>query len=120
MIGHRFVEALEDSERFFLGAVARQPAAVRLHDPQRICIELVGRLETLAGILALAGKVENLAGVEILEYPIPVRPGQLVDGRDSTLRVARRRIAPMPTSGVAIRSVIGPRAACESCAQAAV
>src|SRR5580765_6130900 len=51
MTRQRFVERLENRQRFFRRAVARDPAAIGLDDAQRGRVELVGVLKTLAGFL---------------------------------------------------------------------
>ena len=51
-------------------------------------VELVGPLETHAGVLFLARELEDHAGVQVLEDRVPFRPGQLVDIGDRGLAVA--------------------------------
>ena len=82
------VECLVDARRRRGILVARHPARVGVGHPQRGIVELVGPLETRAGILFLACEFEDHAGVQILEDRIPFRPGQLVDVGDRGLGVA--------------------------------
>ena len=50
--------------------------------------------ETLAGFLLVAGNVVNHAGMQFLENCVPVRPGEMIDRRDSSLGVVGAVSAP--------------------------
>src|SRR6185436_18973838 len=67
MTRQRLVERLENRQRFFRRAVARDPAAIGLNHAQRGRVELVGVLETLAGFLLVAGGIVDHARVQIFE-----------------------------------------------------
>ncbi|MGY3108927.1 hypothetical protein ACVWW7_005554 [Bradyrhizobium sp. LM6.9] len=89
MAGELLVERLVDGGRGGRVLVARQPARIGLGDTQHGIVQFVGALEPGAGVLLLAGELEDHAGVEVLEQRIPFRTGQLVDGRDTALGIAR-------------------------------
>ena len=82
------VEGLVDAGCRRLVLVARQPARIGVGHPQHGIVELVGALQTNAGVLFLAGQFEDHAGVQVLEDRVPFRTGQLVDIGDGGLAVA--------------------------------
>ena len=67
---------------------ARQPARIGIGHPQHGIVELVGPLQTHAGVFFLACEFQDHAGMQILEDRIPLRPGQLVDVGDRRFGVA--------------------------------
>ena len=88
------VEGLEHLERLVLLAVARQPGAVGFDQAERRGVELLGAVETLAGLFLVARQIEDQAGVQILEQRVPVGALQLVDRLDGGLGIARAVACP--------------------------
>ena len=88
MTGELLVERLVDFGRLLLIVVARQPVRIGFRDAQHGIVELVGALETRAGVLFLARQLQDHAGMQVLEDRIPVRTGQLVDAGHRALGVA--------------------------------
>ena len=89
-----FVERLEDLERLFLAALARQMGAIGLHHAQLVGGNLIGSLIAAGGVLALAGEVDDEAGVQFLEYAVPLRTGELLQTVDRGLALVRGRLRP--------------------------
>ena len=81
------VEGLEHLQRLVLLAVARQPRAVGFDQAERGGVELLGAVETLAGLFLVARQIEDQAGVQVLEQRIPVGALQLVDRLDGGLGI---------------------------------
>ncbi len=94
MTGQRLVESREDLERLVPVADPREVVAIGLHHAQRGGVELVGALQPLAGVLAMAGELEDQAGMHVLEDGVPFRAGQLVDGIGRLPGLARARMRP--------------------------
>ena len=89
-----FVERREHLQRFIAVALARQLAAIGLHDPQRRANRACRHARALGRFLALRRHVEDQAGMQILEDRVPVRARQLVDRIDRDLGFARADLRP--------------------------
>jgi len=71
-------------------ALAREKAAIALHQSQHGWIGLIGALEALGRLLPLTRKVQNHRCVHVLEKGIPVGARELVDGISRRLHLAGR------------------------------
>src|SRR6476660_4595089 len=79
MARQRLFEDSKDFRRVGRTALARQKAAIALHDAKRSGIVLVGALEALGGVFLLTGEIENQGGMQVFEDYVPVGAGELVD-----------------------------------------
>src|SRR5579875_1277385 len=79
MVRKLLVEGFVHGPGFLRRMIAPQPTGVGFNDAQRAVVELVGLLESLAGLLLVAGQVEDKAGMQILEDRVPIGACEPID-----------------------------------------